>query len=401
MKIFVSQEIEIIIAKHCADTKKRKDFTWHYLYVISSIYIRPYTDKRIEDSDYVPINMELLRTLISEQESKAIINNLVELNILETDGIYIIGEKSRGYKIKDKWSLTWKLQEMKDQELAEKLTAKNGTIKDNVDQYGKGYQIVNHWFKLLEMDIKKAKKCISNRYTRDQHLDRLNSGYCSINLFSNEMKFISVDDTSNRLHCNLTNINAKLRQFLTVDGERLAQVDISNSQPLFLGMVMKNNTMVDSVELDKYLGLVCSGQFYEFLAKKMPGKPLNLKDEEVKKKFKKSIFSGVLFDENRVKLSKWELLFQKEFPTIFAAVREIKAENYNVMAIMLQKMESTFIFNAVAVIDREIGKGKAPLLTIHDSIVSTPEYIDMVQQIMEHLFEEEFGLLPKLKVTKF
>jgi hypothetical protein len=50
------------------------------------------------------------------------------------------------------------------------------------------------------------------------------------------MKFIVVDDTSNRLHCNLTNIDAKFE--VTIEGERLAQVDISNSQPL-LGMVMK------------------------------------------------------------------------------------------------------------------------------------------------------------------
>jgi hypothetical protein len=41
------------------------------------------------------------------------------------------------------------------------------------------------------------------------------------------MKFIVVDDTSNRLHCNLTNIDAKFE--VTIEGERLAQVDISNS----------------------------------------------------------------------------------------------------------------------------------------------------------------------------
>ena len=133
----------------------------------------------------------------------------------------------------------------------------------------------------------------------------------------------------------------------------------------------------------------------------MVGKSFNLEDRQVRKSFKKSIFSGVLFDRNRMKLSRWELLFQNEFPTIFVAVREIKDKNYNAMAILLQKMESQFIFNAVAVIDREIGKGEAPLLTIHDSIVSTVEYINMVQQIMKHLFEQEFGLLPTLEVTKF
>ena len=184
-----------------------------------------------------------------------------------------------------------------------------------------------------------------------------------------------MDNTSNRLHCNLTNLDSKLRQFLTIDEEKLAQVDISNSQPLFLGMVMKNKTRVEVNELDKYLELVCSGQFYENLAQKMPDDPLDLEDDVVRKKFKKSIFSGVLFDRNRTKLSKWELLFQKEFPTIFSEIRKTKAKNHNAMAILLQKMESKFIFNAVAVIDREIGKGKAPLLTIHDSIVSTVENI--------------------------
>lgn len=399
MKIFINPEIESIISKHCADTKVRKDFTSHYLYAVSIIFIRPYIDKRIDDADFVPINMELFRTLVSEQESKSIMDNLIKLNILESDGIFIIGEKSRGYRINDKFTLKWKLEDMKDIKLAKKLTNKYEEMGASVNEHGEGYRIVNYWFKLLEMDIKKAKKYISNHFRGDN--DKYNSAFCSINLFNHEMKFISVDSTSNRLHCNLTNIDSKLRQFLTIDGERLVQVDISNSQPLFLGMVMRDNGMVNPNELDKYLELVCSGQFYEYLAKKTSGKPLNLKDYATRKKFKKSIFSGVLFDENRVELSKWDLLFQKEFPTIFAAVREIKAENYNTMAIMLQKMESTFIFNAVAVADQEIGRGKAPLLTIHDSIVSTPEYIGMTQQIMKHLFEKEFGLLPKLEITKF
>jgi hypothetical protein len=401
LKIYVSPEIENIIRKHCTATKKRKDFLDHYLFVISSIYIRPYTDKRIEDSDFVPMNMELLRTLVSEQECKTIMENLVNLDILEKDGLIIRGKKSQGYKIKDKWSFSWKLQEVKDLKLSEKLMNSKETMKDNVNRHGEGYQIVHHWFKVLEIDIKKSKKYISNRYTRDQDKNKYNSAFCSINLFDHEMKFIVVDDTSNRLHCNLTNIDAKLRKFLTIEGESLAQVDISNSQPLFLGMVMKSNATVEADELDKYLKIVCSGLFYEFLAKKMPGNPIDLNNPEVRKKFKKSIFSGVLFDVNRDELSKYEMLFQKEFPTIFAAVRVIKCKNHNALAIILQKKESHFIFNAVAVIDEKIGKGKAPLVTIHDSIVSTGEYIDKVQQIMENLFVTEFGRKAKLKATKF
>jgi hypothetical protein len=203
------------------------------------------------------------------------------------------------------------------------------------------------------------------------------------------------------LHCNLTNIDSKLRKFLTIEGRGLSQVDIANSQPLFLGMVMKRNSTVEANELDKYLKIVCSGLFYEFLAEKMLGDPIDLDIPEVRSKFKKSIFSGVLFDMNRNKLSKYEVLFQKEFPTIFATVRTIKSKDHNALAIMLQKMESHFIFDAVAIIDKEIGRGIAPLLTIHDSIVSTGEYIDTVKQIMECLFQKEFGRKPSLKATKF
>ncbi|PJJ09589.1 hypothetical protein CLU83_2953 [Flavobacterium sp. 1] len=401
MKIFVCPEVEIIISKHCAVTKIRKDFTSHYLYVISNIYVRPFVDRSVEDSDYVSINMQLLRTVVSDLKAESIINDLIYLNILETDGKIIRGKKSRGYKIIDKWKLTWKLQDMKDHELAKKLTGKYDDIKDNVNKHGKGYQIVNHWFQLFEIDCKKAKKYISNRYTRDQDMDRYNSAFCSINLFEKEMKFIVVDDTSNRLHCNLTNIDAKLRKFLTIDDQKLAQVDIRNSQPLFLGMLMRGNTMVESAELDRYLELVCSGQFYEYMAKKVSCKHLNLKDALIRKKFKKSIFSGVLFDVNRAKLSKYELLFQEEFPTIFGVIRHMKAVEYNALAIMLQKMESKFIFDAVAKIDYEIGKGRAPLLTIHDSVVSTTENIYMVEQIMEQLFFREYSLKPQLEVTEF
>lgn len=336
MKIFVNEEIEDVIRKHCKENKIRKDFAWHYLYVVSNIFMRPYMDKSVQDFDYVLINIKILRELISHTKASTIMDDLLKLNILETDGIIIIGEKSKGYKIINRCCLTWKLKEIEDYELVKKLTGKYDIIKDNVNKYGRGYQIVNYWFNLLEIDVKKAKKSMSNRYNRtDMNRNQYDSAICSINLFGNEMKFITVDDTSNRLHCNLTNIDAKLRKFLTINGERLAQVDISNSQPLFLGMVMKDNAMIDPVELDKYIRLVCTGKFYIFLAAKMSGESLDLDDPDVKKAFKKSIFSGVLFDRNRKKLSKYEELFQKEFPAIFAEVRRMKAKNYKAIAIML------------------------------------------------------------------
>jgi hypothetical protein len=51
-----------------------------------------------------------------------------------------------------------------------------------------------------------------------------------------ELRF-TVDDYG-RIHTNLTNLSRMLRPYLTVDGGRLANVDISESQPLFFGIAL-------------------------------------------------------------------------------------------------------------------------------------------------------------------
>jgi hypothetical protein len=68
LKIYVSPEIENIIRKHCTATKKKEKF-FRSLFICCVKYLYPPTDKRIEDSDFVPMNMKLLRTLVSEQEN--------------------------------------------------------------------------------------------------------------------------------------------------------------------------------------------------------------------------------------------------------------------------------------------------------------------------------------------
>jgi hypothetical protein len=55
-------------------------------------FIRRYTDNRIKNSDFVPVNIVRSRSLLSNPE--AIIDNHIKLGILETDGRYIVDEKS-------------------------------------------------------------------------------------------------------------------------------------------------------------------------------------------------------------------------------------------------------------------------------------------------------------------
>lgn len=399
-KIYTTPRITSIIKSICDQdiaSGRKKRFDWHYLYVISNIRLRHILDRRFQKDDYAPINMELLRTLVSQSEAETIIKRLISNNIIETDNIIIRGIKSRGYRLTETYREDkWKLSEIKDLKLVVKLTKKQEEANSKIAIHGKGYQIANYWLGELKINERQAKRYIKTLTTTEKE----NETYLNtVELIYKRDFFRTVDKTAGRFHNNLTNISTPLRQYLSIDGEELWGTDLTSSQPVFMAILMKDIPTVDKQELERFTKCVCDGQFYEYIAEQ-GGLDIDLNDYAVRKDFKQKIFGGCLFDRNRRELSKWEKVFYKSFPTILEAARDIKKTDYNSFAIMLQKAEAKFFFRCVEQADKIIGKGIAPLLAIHDSIVSTKEYIDMVQQIIEVEFEAQFELTPQLKTTK-
>ena len=396
-KIYTTPEITAIVKELCNDSK-RKRFDWHYLYIVSNIRMRHLLDRRFAKEDFVPVNIQLLESLISKQEASKIMKRLVSANILETDNIVYRGSKSRGYRLTESFQTSkWSLTEIKDLKLAEKLLKKQDELKDEVNKHGKGYQIVNYWLGELEINSRNAKRYIKkqNNLTEKEEETYLKS----VEMIEKKQFFRSVDSKAKRFHSNLTNISTPLRAFLSIYGQELWGTDLTSSQPVFMSLIMQSIPTVDRAELERFTQCVMSGQFYEYLAKEA-NLDLDLTDYKVRKDFKQKVFGGCLFDRNRKKLSKWELVFQKSFPTILEAVREIKKKDYNSFAIMLQKEEAKFFFMAVEEADRVLGKGRHFLNTIHDSIIATKENIDIVQQVLEELFFKLYGLTPTLKTEK-
>jgi hypothetical protein len=129
-----------------------------------------------------------------------------------------------------------------------------------------------------------------------------------------------VDKKGNRVHTNLTNLASDLRSFITYEDRKLGQVDLKNSQPFLLNLIIKNRiNLMKQNEVDEYMQfkkITEEGVFYEFLMDKFEIKNTN---EEARKEFKKLFFGRVFFDVNRTDLKKEEKLFQSLFPTIFIA----------------------------------------------------------------------------------
>lgn len=396
MTVYTNDKIFETITNHCKENTKRKNFQYHYLYIVSYLYNAPHLDRRFTAEDFIPVNTEVMRSIISKQETTAILNNLISLGVIEKNSSYIVGKKSIGYKITPSFKAKMRAIPVKDEALKIKYMNRKEQLSSKLKKEDRGYQIVNYWLHELRIDHTRAKKYNNNHNIADAGLH--GSNVSMIELLQKQEFFSVVDTTSKRFHNNLTNLSTKMRKFLSINDQPLWQVDIANSQPLFLYLVLKDRN-ISQDEMNKYRDSVVSGQFYESLAAAM-NSSLDLTDFDQRKEFKKKIFGGVLFDRNRSKLSKYEITFKAEYPEIFETIRGMKAGGYKQVAIALQKAESKFIFEAVKSIDNEF-KGQAPILTIHDSICSTEDYIYMIEQIMQNKFETEFDVSPSLSATKF
>ncbi len=74
--------------------EKHKD---KYYYFLSTITYRRIFNKSIKENDFVPISSKILHDIINSRYKERI-DELLEMGIIETDGKYFTGEKSKGYR---------------------------------------------------------------------------------------------------------------------------------------------------------------------------------------------------------------------------------------------------------------------------------------------------------------
>lgn len=395
MKFLVSKELLFDVHTILAPTKKRKDFTFHYLYIVHTIRHSQVFNQNSDSSTFINLHSELLEETISKQQTPTILKNLIKNNIIECDGIYIPGRKALGYRVTGHYlSQKWHYAEVKDAKLIGKISAITEKHSKDIRSKGIGYEIAAFWAKEIVINKRNALFYVNNPKNNFSDIQKIHYKI-SIESVDNKQFFTSFSST-NRLYSNLTCIKSGLRQHLTIDNQPLFAVDITSSQPLFLGLMMRKNDNVDQEEVERYLKVVCSGLFYEYLAE-MAGLSIDLNDKKVRNEFKQKIFSGCLYDHTRNKYSKLEIIFHESFPTILSECRSMKRGDHKILSRQLQKMEAKFIFQCVELSAKAIGD--VPLSTIHDAIVSTEENIYMVEQIVVAEFAK-LRINPKIKIEK-
>lgn len=221
---------------------------------------------------------------------------------------------------------------------------------------------------------------------KQDDIDIYNRNRYSVECINDKHIFYHFDNYG-RLHTNFTILKSFIRKnCLLIDGEDTCELDIKNSQPLFLTKIIQESgtKWVKEDEFNLFKTLTIDGKYYQYVMESFGIKDRNLVKEMTYK---------VLFGRNAAN-SKSDKIFSKLFPTIHHFIKLYKKESgdYKVLAYELQKAESNLIFNKII---RQIMTSypEVKLVTVHDSIVVPLKYKDSVWAIFQTKIFEEFGII--------
>lgn len=208
-----------------------------------------------------------------------------------------------------------------------------------------------------------------------------------INAINDGFLFFKRNKTNGRLDTNLTSLPSFLRQFIISD-EPLMNIDIKNSQPYFLYVLLKNKSELEQSELEKYKELTVSGELYDFL--KVEFNRIYKKDW-TREQMKIMLFK--IFYSKTTSFFIYKQFFSQYFPTIMEYISNTNTKQHNTLAVQLQTIES---FTVLDIIMPLLGANGIRPYTIHDSFVCKQSESDNIMETINNKFVELYGVAPSM-----
>lgn len=395
------KETNIIVSNELAKKIKDKKYSLQFLpesfNYLTDVKFIMYKDRKLKSDYLIDIVNNLILKYYFKKDNRYIINAtilkdkygyiynyyinyLIDNNVLILKNNYKKGVRSRVYSLNSD-IFREKIHRYKnyDKVLLKKSKKKAFKSVEMSDDE------VNH----IDIDIKQ--KLISDLYNvkidknrsifyldslKDRDIDIYNRNLYSVDSINNKHIFYHFDNYG-RMHTNFTILKSFIRKnCLLLNDTETFEIDISNSQPLFLTKMIKESetNWVKSDEFDMFKYLTVNGIYYQYMMDKLGVK--NRKDV-------KNLTYKVLFGKNGPR-SKADSLFRSVFPTIHKFITLYKKEhdNYKVLSHQLQKMESELIFNKI-IKKVSLQYPDISIITVHDSVIIPVTYKDEVNAIFQ------------------
>lgn len=308
---------------------------------------------------------------------------LKSINFLILVKNYFNGKHSRVYKIDPKYTAHINWVSINDKIILKKNA--KPYLKETFLNFNKSPIPLNIREKVVEdlydvkLDFDESLKFITDLWdNKEIPYRKYEKNKMAIENINKENIFFKFDEYG-RMHTNYTVLKKEIRNnYLTIDNDPIFEIDISNSQPLFLAALMKQKmpiTQIFKPEISRYIDLVENKLIYQELIAKCG--LLNRKEAKL-------MMYRVLFGING-NSKKYCQMFNRIFPTVYKFIVDYKKEykNYRSLSHMLQNLESDFIFNKVInhIMDTD---PDIKLFTVHDSIVVPYKYRKISTEIFNH-----------------
>ena len=381
---FLPQTLEDL-SKHKTFNYKNQNLKVSYIVdIVHNLILKYYFKKENK--------FNLMSTILKEKYGHLYnyyIDYLVDNNILEMLVNYKAGRNARIYKINDK-ILKGPIKRYlnKDNILLKKYRNK----VSQVEEAGLKNKMIDDDVKaklvddLFYIDIQFDRSIFYLDNLNNQDIDIYNRNKYSVECINDKHIFYHFDNYG-RMHTNFTILKSFIRKnCLLIDGDETYEIDINNSQPLFLTKIITDTDTKwikeDEFELFKYLTL--NGKYYQYVMDYL---------KTTDKGSVKEMTYKVLFGKNASN-SKADKVFQELFPSIHYFIKLYKREHkdYKILAYELQRAESNLIFNKI-IKEIMIFYPEIKLVTVHDSIIIPRKYKDPVESIFNAKLFEEFNII--------
>ena len=387
-KLYSSSPLEKVLTEHHGPNNHNcKD---HYRWLVSSIVYVGAMNKRYrqDNESYVPLNYEMLRTMLPKRQLTPIIMDLIRWGVIERNESYRNGHRSMGYRLNVLFPIgKFRVRLITNRRMNQKINSHRSIMEKRIC-VNPAYAAVYRTVEALSIKERRARRKVNRDFDpsvlEDKH--RYDSRMIGIDSIALHHIFHAIDPKTGRYYHSYACLARELRPMVQYEGFGLREIDITNSQPLLLHLLLKEKRMVRPTEGERMEKLVLNGLFYEEFN-------TNGLDRQV---FKKEFYRDVLFGKGLYSNDTTKL-FRRKFPSYAAAIRNIKYDDHRRLAIAMQTMEAEIIFAAV---ERFIGRygPNAPIVTIHDSLSTTPDYCEGAMEVLYEVFMERFGIRPHLKV---
>jgi len=224
----------------------------------------------------------------------------------------------------------------------------------------------------------------------------------SIAALNNQDYYASISKTNGRLNTTISNLKSEFisNGYITLGGEKLLDIDLSNSQPCLLSYFLSDtnkacetfpllnkeyqipNFESTSTTYNLFKEKASNGQIYEYISE-----TAGMDRQTAKMLFLKTLFS-------KPKYSRTKTLKQL-FPDVFEWINQFKMDNgcHKKMAIMLQKLESEIFIKHIY---KTLNDEKYTVFTKHDSIVCKQSQMEEIKDRVESILNG-FGIEHLLK----